>query len=332
MGKIRYLILIPAILLLSSQNMNAAQNIGALGRIFPGRGIINLAGPPGETIEEILVKPGDQVSASSLLVTFASRKMRNLDVEMANSNIKQIERKSAKAVEIQELQIENIKERSNQLIALQKTQVSFAQENLNYATSSLNRLLNAGEGSFSVQQKEEREHQQKVAQISLNIAGHELKQLSSTRDSDLGLARLTLSRLKMDKEISLEKAEEQLKTATENLSTSTLKAPSSGIVLDILQKKGEKCTGAPIIRMADLSVMTVTAEVFQADILKITKGMKANITSKSLPESLTGTISSISRIISDPSKVANVTIVLDDPKVAARLINLEVEVSILLDK
>jgi hypothetical protein len=62
------------------------------------------------------------------------------------------------------------------------------------------------------------------------------------------------------------------------------------------------------------------------------EGMKATITSKSLPGALTGTIKSISRIISDPSKVANVIIVLDNPEPASRLINLEVEVSIETDK
>ncbi len=332
MYKIRYFMVTLTIMFLSLQNGQAAQNIGALGRVFPAGGIISLAGPPGDTIQRIDVKPGDRVSTSSLLVTFESERMRKLDIELANSNIKQIDRKSGKAVQIQERQIENIKKRATQFIALQKIKVNSTQGNLDYATSNLNRLMNAGEGSFSIQQKEEREHQQTVAQISLSMATQELERLSSARDLDLELARLTLSRLKMDREINLEQAKEQLEIATGNLSASTLKAPSSGIILDVLQKKGEKCTGAPIIRMADLSTMAVIAEVFQADILKVTQGMKATITSKSLPESLSGTIASISRIISDPSKVAKVNIILDDPMLAARLINLEVEVSILMDK
>ncbi len=332
MYKIRYFIVILTIIFLPFQTIQAAQNIGALGRIFPAGGIINLAGPPGDTIQSIVVKSGDLVSAASLLVTFESEKMRHLDIEIASNNLKQIDRKSAKAVQIQEQQIEIIKKRATQFIALQKIKVTSAQGNLDYATSNITRLMNAGEGSFSIQQKEEREHQQTVAQVNFSIATQELKRLSSARDLDLKLARLTLSRLKMDREISLEQAREQFETATGNLSVSTLKAPSSGVILDVLQKKGEKCTGSPIIRMADLSMMIVIAEVFQADILKITKGMKATITNKSLPESLSGTIDSIGRVISDPSKVAKVNIILDDPKLAARLINLEVEVSILMDK
>jgi len=333
MIKIKFILTTLAFFLFVALPIQAAQqNIGALGRIFPKGGIISLSGPPGDTVDLIMAVPENQVLEGTSLMVFASQKKREQEVETAKNNILQTEQKTAIAIALQKQKIDTISKSATDRIALQKMKIEAAQEQKLFAANNLNRLLTAGQASYSTQQKEEREHQQKIAENNLVTASLELEQLNRTRDADLELARLELSRLTADQKISMENARDHLNTAILNLAVATLKAPGPGTILEILQKKGEAVSGGPIIRMADLTTMMVIAEVFQADILTIEKGMKATITSKSIPETMTGTVVSISRIISDPSKVANVHIVLDDAALASKLLNLEVEVSILTGK
>ena len=54
--------------------------------------------------------------------------------------------------------------------------------------------------------------------------------------------------------------------------------------------------------------------------------MEATINSDSLPAPAKGKVVSIGKLIADQTKIAKVKILLDDPKVASRLINLEVSV------
>jgi HlyD family secretion protein len=114
----------------------------------------------------------------------------------------------------------------------------------------------------------------------------------------------------------------------EKLEHASLDAPMNGTVLEVLQSVGEATGGRPVIRMADLENMYVIAEVFEGDLLKISPGMKATVTGNALPGSLTGEVESIGRVINPANRTADVKIRLDEPAVASKLINLEVDVSI----
>jgi len=188
----------------------AQQNIGALGRIFPKGGIISLSGPPGDTVDLIMAAPENPVLEGTPLMVFASQKKREQEVETAKNNILQTEQKTAIAIALQKQKIDTISKSATDRIALQKMKIEAAQEQKLFAANNLNRLLTAGQASYSTQQKEEREHQQKIAENNLVTASLELEQLNRTRDADLELARLELSRLTADQKISLEQIAEFL--------------------------------------------------------------------------------------------------------------------------
>ena len=131
---------------------------------------------------------------------------------------------------------------------------------------------------------------------------------------NLNIAKQELERLKIKHEMSVK--------TDQNI---IIEAPINGTVLDILQNVGDS-GGQVIIRMANLDSMSVNAEVFEGDLLKIDKGMEATINSDSLPAPAKGKVVSVGKLIADQTKIAKVKILLDDPKVASRLINLEVSV------
>ncbi|MFH1983272.1 MAG: efflux RND transporter periplasmic adaptor subunit [Pseudomonadota bacterium] len=307
---------------------HAGENIGALGRIAPAGGIVHLAGPPGVTIERILVDVDEQVVRGAPLVAFASKQMLDLEVAIAQQNLREADVASAKAIDIQTLRVQKIDAAAASAIALQQAKLKAVTATHAFTDSSLARLLEAGSESYSAQQKELREYEVNSARINMEIAQKELAQLEVNRKSDLALATLELERLRLDRDVKLAQTRQQLDAAEQKQVQSTLSAPFAGTILDILQHAGEKTGGSPIIQIADLSKMVVIAEVFQGDVLRVRKGMAATITSKSMPGALKGTVTGISRIIQGRSKVAEVTIALEIQDTAARLINLEVEVSL----
>lgn len=155
-----------------------------------------------------------------------------------------------------------------------------------------------GGEKFSPSLMEQREYEAKTAKINLDIAKQELERLKIKRDISV----------KTDQDISLN-------------------APINGTILDILQSVGDS-GGQPVIRMANLESMSVNAEVFEGDLLKVSQGMKATINSSAIPAPITGRVVNVGKLIVNQTKVAIVKIILDNPEVASRLINMEVSVLI----
>ena len=109
---------------------------------------------------------------------------------------------------------------------------------------------------------------------------------------------------------------------------STIVAPTAGTILEIRGREGEYVGGSPVILLADTSEIHVICDVFEGDILKLRKGMRVTAKSKSLPAPLEGEIIRVERIVTTERKLAKVLIRLDKADVAARLLGMEVQVSI----
>lgn len=326
--KIRHWLVVCGCLLLALPGAQAAEKIGALGRIAPAGGVVQLAGPPGAVIEHIRVAEDETVAAGAELATFTSRGVLAMETAMARQRLEAAQRSLDKAIEIQTRQIARIESAAAAAVALQRSRLEAAAAGHEFAAGSLARLLEAGPDSYSSQQKEMRQHEVDSARIGRDVARRELEQLEANRDADLALARLELERLRLDRDIQTAQARQQVEMAEAQERQATLRAPAAGTVIGILQHEGERTGGGPIFQLADLSRMVVVAEVFQSDVLRVKRGMTATVTGKSLPAAIGGTVTGVSRVIQGRSKVAEVTIALEAPQVAARLINLEVEVSL----
>jgi HlyD family secretion protein len=270
----------------------AEQKVGALGRFRPSLGFVTVSVPPGNTIQEILVRAGDVVKKGKKLIVFRSALSNHAEIEMAELELKEADRMGAKAIEIK------------------KQEVSIARVEKDFARGMLERLLSGGSDTYSAQLKEEREHTARVADSKWALAADEQKRLEENREFTMSKARMKLK--------AARKKEESL----------TVAAPADGTIMEILQNPGEGSGGGPVLKMADLQQMDVVAEVFAGDVLKLAAGNKATITSNALPAPLTGKIVSVGRTVAAQSRNAEAVIRLDNSETAARLINMEVNISI----
>lgn len=270
----------------------AGQNIGALGHIEPKGGVVRLMGEQGDTVANILVREGQTVKQGQALAEFANLPL--LEVELAQARL---------AVrEAQELGSTNA--------LLQENRIKSAEADLELARKSFENLDRIGKDAFSAMQIDQRKSQIKISEINLNSA------------------RLELERLRRQTSIQLASAQEKVKAAQERLDRATLKAPSDGTLLEINKRVGEVCGGEPFLLMADLSVMYVVADIFEADVPALTIGLEASITGKALGKTKKGRVESIGRLVQVKSKEAKVRIRLDEAEESSRLINSEVNVSI----
>ena len=270
----------------------APQKVGALGRLKPSRGILAVGVPPGNAILSVLVSRGDAVRKGTPLLAIQDTGQNKSDIALAELDLKEAMTATQKAIDIKQIE------------------VTIARMEWNHASAALQRLLSGGSETYSAQGKEDREHVVKTSKSKLEVAQQDLE------------------RLEIEREDRVEKARMKLEAAQKKLLPTVVAAPIDGTVLEILQGAGDVGGGGPALKIADLRQMDAVIEVFEGDVLKLSPGLKASITSKSLPAPLSGRIVSIGRIVNAQSRNSEVLIRLDDPGTAAKLINLEVNVSI----
>jgi len=308
----------------------AEEKVGALGYIRPDGGILKILGPSGDIIADIKVKEGDFVEQGTPLVILSSKGTHESEVARAELSFERADKLGEKAIALQELKVNEVLKRSAKAITIQEIKINKAEENYGLALRKFKNIESIGEDSFSIQAKETRKCELKMAQIDLDMVKQELERVKLDRDLNLETSKQELERLKLDRGMNVRRANQDLETAKEKLNSSVIRAPINGTILEIHQNVGESTGGMPILSMADLRQMYVVAEIFEADLLKLFPGMKATVSSKSLPNPLTGQVEKVGRVLSEVAKVADVKIRLENSEVASKLINLEVNVSIQL--
>ncbi len=84
----------------------AQEKVGALGRVEPEGGIVDLVGPPHDKIAIIMVKEGKFVKKNGdPLIVFESKTRYELEVSLAELAMKEADELGAKAIAIQKLKI-----------------------------------------------------------------------------------------------------------------------------------------------------------------------------------------------------------------------------------
>ncbi|MCE5335961.1 MAG: efflux RND transporter periplasmic adaptor subunit [Desulfobacteraceae bacterium] len=306
------------------------RKIGALGRIEPRGGVVSLAGPNGDPVVAVCAKEGDFVKRDSPLIIFRSNALLQQELALAEIALKEADEAGNIAVSLQELKLRQAEESRAESLARQELKLKSVKEEHELSSRRLQRFQKIGGESLSAQQMDDRQTEARVAQIKLNSAMGESKYALSGAGMNVELAGAELNRLKLNREINIRRATQQLELAKERLKHSVIRAPVDGTVLEIFQSEGEVGGPGPIVNMGDLEHMYVVADVYDRDLLQIKPGMKVEITSKSLPEPLAGQVETIGRVIALPARTAPVRIRLDDVRLASQLINVEVDVSIQL--
>jgi len=125
-----------------------------------------------------------------------------------------------------------------------------------------------------------------------------------------------------------------------SLQRAQIKSPIDGIVLNINVWPGEMIGPEGVMDIADTTQMFAIAEVYETDVYHLRVEQKATISSKALPEDLSGQVTLIRPFVrkqdvtgTDPAarkdaRIVEVEIAIDDSEQVESLSNLQVEVTI----
>ncbi|MCF6293901.1 MAG: efflux RND transporter periplasmic adaptor subunit [Robiginitomaculum sp.] len=281
-------------LLLSTSVINTtiAAEIGALGYISPKDKIVFLVGTPGVEISAIKVEPRQRVTQNQILLEFSNH----------------IELDTRKA--LAELELKNRKSLGPEQIKMQQAKISEVKNILERANK----------------------HLQNYQSLETKVqVATELSRREQNRDEakhQLVLQEFRLQQVKRESELGISQAKLKLKLATNLLKKGKLVAPRDGIVLEIRKQVGETIGGGPTILLADDSAMYVICDVYESDLLKVEPGMRATVSSNSLPRDLQGVVERVNQVVDTASRLGKVLIKLNNTELASKLIGLEVHVVI----
>ncbi|WP_228892422.1 efflux RND transporter periplasmic adaptor subunit [Pseudoduganella aquatica] len=118
----------------------------------------------------------------------------------------------------------------------------------------------------------------------------QLKAQNATREESVESSRMNLSsaRARMDSiKAQIQQLQATLKFDEESRQHTQILAPISGTVVAVNARPGQAVSigqaGAPLLRIADLSQMTVQARVAEADVTRLRRGMTANFQTPGYP-------------------------------------------------
>jgi HlyD family secretion protein len=325
----------------------------ALGRVQPDGGVISLGVSLPDQLARLLVQEGQDVKEGDVLAELASRDDHQLELDLLDSQIneaehklKEIDQTGALQLAMNKLEAKQIEEQGPIDISMQKLKVDLLKKQAAQARENLDRIMPLP--SVSKQEKDQQEMVVLKSQAELAGAEDLFRKLTLGHALNLQLAeaKMNLARATQERtrnEVPLASLKKQRAMAAHRVDQTFLKAPSKGKILKILARPGE-LVGAPqpILQMADLSRMAVLAEVYETDIHKVHEGQRVSIASKvESARKLTGRVVALGAMIgknrvydADPladvdRRVIEVKILLDEPALAAGLINLQVNVDFL---
>jgi len=337
----------------SSSKSASPSRVVALARLQPADGLIDLGGVPGDRIESVTVKPGDRVTKDQELVVFESRKLRELELAAAKSQL--AEAKERQRVErlygetlvreaeagLDEAKLDDLE------VTAQETRVKSLQLQAETAERNFVRISKLSEAVTSPQQLDQARLLRDQAANEIAAAQDQIKKLKAGRDLKQRLAKLKQdgARAGMDKidaSVPLESLGKAVEAATERLRQSTLRAPAAGVVLEVLGHEGDGVGPTPIVRLGNTTSMVAVAEVYETQAHAVVVGQSCELTADALTRKLSGKVERIGTVVGknrmlsvDPmhgadAHVVEVRIALDEEssRAAAQFVGMQVTATI----
>jgi HlyD family secretion protein len=328
--------------------------VTALGRIEPEGEVIDISGPSGERIGQLMVQEGQQVKVGQPLVYLESYQEQRADRDFAADQLREAQALLKSETAYGQAQIQEARSRMEQItdpktaeILAQRATISRIKAELASAQRDLQR--------FESLQREGVVSQQTLDDQALAVA---------SKREELNNAQATLAKLSEEKTTNIDNASAQLRSAEANLARSQtqvkvasavsnlklaeaklertiIRAPQAGQILKIFSRAGEAIGDTNgILQMGNTRQMYVVAEVYETDVGLVKVGQPATITSAAFAGKIEGTVERIGRKVaknavleSDPAantdvRVVEVRIRLQNAQVVSGLTNLQVDVAI----
>ncbi len=306
-------------------------DVHALARLEPASGLIIVGARPGARIERIEVGPADGITPGQVLAILEGH-------DQAQAQLALAEAQKTRALHQRSVQKQKLALEREQFDKLQKSKLESAMrvfsskqrfEDITKLYKELQPTLQ-GKDRFDLELRYfEAETQNLRGELeikSYQIAQELVPRQRKLEDEELG-----------EKGPDVDLLNRQTDLARAGLAQTEVRAPFGGRVLELMAHAGEVSSG-PLLAMGDLSAMVATAEVFQTDVPRLRTGDPATV--RVLDQSVTGKVTLIGSIVGknqltnlDPRalqdrRVVKVTIGLDNPALAARFVNMEVEAAI----
>jgi HlyD family secretion protein len=341
--------------------MPEIKTVTALGKIEPKGEVIKVSPPAsseGSRVEKLMVQEGDRVKIGQVIAILDSRDRLTAvlqeakeEVKVAQANLEKILAGAKQGkVAAQKAAIDHIETESQGEIETQTANIARLKAELLNAQIQDKRYQKLyTEGAISSAQRDSQRLILETAQINLNSAQAQLKQIHRTSKQKLKQAAANLQEITEVRTVDVAVAEAEVrrtqaavKTAQTNLQQAYVRSPQSGQVFEINTHPGELITNDGIAEIGQTSQMYVVAEVYESDITKIRPGQQVKVFSDVLPEELPGTVEKIglqvkrqNLLATDPSsnidnRVVKVKIRLNQSasQKAAKFTNMQVKVVI----
>ncbi len=331
--------------------------VAALGRLLPEGRILDIGTPARERLGRLLVQEGQLVSKGDELAYLESRAEHLAETAYAESQLRDAEARLSAETAYAQASIAEATMRLKQLrevplldIRAQEAQVRRLEADVAGALTDLHRLEGLHrKGTISQQEVDhQRLHVHRLRE-EINQTTALLKKRQTEYTTNVSLARASLNTaqanlVRVQANLQLSTLKQNLARSQARLARSVLRAPINGRILQIVTYPGESLGQQPLLKMANTQHMYAIAEVYETDIGLIQVGQRAQVSSPALPRGLSGRVVHIGRTIGkngilsvDPAaatdaRVAEVKIQLDQSEVAARLLNLQVDVVIDMSK
>lgn len=293
--------------------------VTALGRLEPGEGVVDIGVPAGDRLAHLAVVEGQAVVAGQVLATLESLDTRDAERRAQQARIDEARQRLRRSQDIRPI-----------AVAARNADVRRLEAELELARSDLRRTRALVDDD--VLPPRELDYQASVeAQVRETLAHARTTLDQEQRDRDLAIA---------EARAALRTAEAELATAEARHGRTEIRSPLDGSVLDILLFAGESTQNGPLLRLGEVQRMYAVAEMHETDARFVAVGHRATIHSPALPQTLNGTVESISRLVHkndvldvDPaadtdSRVIEARILLAEPEVAARFVHLQVDIEI----
>ncbi len=325
----------------------------ALAKLQPAAGVLELGGVPGDKVERIYVKAGQAVKRDDPLLSFDSRKLRQLEVDAARTQLAEAEARLKAEQDYADAMVAEAQLLVDQLqldemeLAAQETRAKSLKEQAEAAARNYERVGKLSKELISGQQLDQaklahdqaaNEYAAAQEQIAKAKQGIALKR----REAELKRSQAAAGRAKVDATVPLESLRKQLAAAEERLKSATLKSPIDGVVLELPAVEGGSVAQVPLIRLADVRSMAAVAEVYETQVAGIREGQPVELSADVLPRNLQGTVERVGQTVGknrmlslDPTQpsdahVVEVRIKLDDAsaQIAARFVGLQTTAAI----
>lgn len=287
------------------------RTLHVMGRLLPRDGILDIGANPGDRLIRLNVELDEHVEPTASLDpdhqlgVLESYDLRTLELEAAQSRLKQAELKRSADLDAAQAHLAAAEEGVAQAEAVdpqieyQSQQVALAKQNLTLSESDLVRLSDLPPDLVSTPELERQKLAVEQARLELLAAEAALQRTHQAADfrlrtaqAELEVARTALAQA--DSLTLLEPLRAEAALARHRAREGLLMTPSPGRVIAILTRPGQMAGQEPILQIADTDHMACIAEVHESDIHRVRIGQQAEITSPAFEgKSVVGVVSVI---------------------------------------